>query len=198
MNLARPNTAAPFVNVQPLGAKDTPAPEMTMVDWRNEPADTKGLVTVRYHGHETDRHGTDATRFSVRNDPFSSGEPWYEVRGPIEDAVRAARDLAVAEGYEEDPAAGTFARSSVAVLGVGDGVWHLSALRYPEGMGDGMDALISMPIDLVPASQSDVSVPYGQYGKRGFDTPDKVMVRFDDPRVAALVGVDSVAYAPKG
>jgi hypothetical protein len=59
-----------------------------------------------------------------------------------------------------------------------------------------MDALISMPIDLVPASGSEVSVPYGAQGQRSFDTPDKVMVRFDDERVAALVGVDSVALAP--
>jgi hypothetical protein len=30
-----------------------------------------------------------------------------------------------------------------------------------------------------------------------FDHPDKVRVRFDDGRVAALVGVDSIAIAPK-
>ncbi|MCB0877734.1 MAG: hypothetical protein KDC46_01970 [Thermoleophilia bacterium] len=195
MNLARPATTAPFVKAQPLPAATGPAPDAPMLDWKDEPADTDGLVTVRYHGHEVDKHGSFATRFSVRND---TREPWYRVTGSLDDAVQAARKLAVSEGDTEDPAAGRFARTSVAVLGAGQGVWHLSQLHYYEGMGDGMDAIISMPIDRVPESGSQVSVPYGAYGARGFDTPDKVMVRFDDPRVAAVVGVDSVAFAPKG
>lgn len=55
-----------------------------------------------------------------------------------------------------------------------------------------------MPIDRdVSASASRVSIPYGSSTQSDFDRPDKgVFVRFDDPRVAAVVGVDSIAIAP--
>jgi hypothetical protein len=200
MNLSRPAMSAPFVPVAPLAPAAGPAPTAEQLGWKDEPADTTGLVTVRYHGTETDRHGSFATRFSVRNDPTGTGEPWYRVNGSLDDAIRAARDLAVLDGWEEQPAQGHFARTSVAVLAAGQGVWNLSRMAFPEGLGDGMDAIISMPIDkVVAASTSDVSVPYGpRSGRRDFDAPDEVMVRFDDPRVAALVGRDSVALAPKG
>src|SRR5690606_7859007 len=100
-------------------------------------------------------------------------------------------------GFDDDPAKGLFARSSVAVLDAGRGVWNLIPIKYTEGLGDGMDAIISIPIDAeVTASGSEVSVPFGANGGRGFDSPDKVQVRFDDPRVAALVGVSSIAVAP--
>ena len=86
--------------------------------------------------------------------------------------------------------------TSVAVLEAADG-WRLLPVAYSEGMGDGMDAIISMPIDRVGASVSDVSVPYDYNHGHGFDIPSRVQVRFDDPRVVALVGVDSIAIAPK-
>jgi hypothetical protein len=112
--------------------------------------------------------------------------------------VRAARDLAVVDGYEDVPATGNFARTSVAILDAGNGVWNLARMKYTEGFGDGMDAIISMPIDkVVGESTSDVSIPYGFMNGVDFDHPDKVRVRFDDGRVAALVGVDSIAIAPK-
>lgn len=196
MELARPATANPFITVQPLPAPTGPAPAVTDVDWRSEPADTRGLVTVRYFGTETDKHGSFPVRFSVRNDPTFSNEPWFAVQGSLDDAIRAARDLAIVEGGDDRPADGQLARTSVAVLAAGEGAWHLSRMNFPEGAGDGMDAIISMPIDRISERASVVSVPYGRYGARSFDTPTKVQVRFDDPRVAALVGVDSVALAP--
>ena len=195
MNLASAPAASPFLSVTALAPKAGPAPATTMVDWREEPSDTKGLVSVRYHG--TDEFGHRRQR-TVTNDPFSNGEPWYEVVGTLDDAVRAAREVAVADGYDEDPAAGVYARSSAVVLAAREGAWHVQRLTFPEGMGDGMDALISMPIDIVDRRKSDVSVPYGAWGARGFDVPDRIGVRINDPRVAAVVGVDSVVYAPKG
>jgi hypothetical protein len=69
---------------------------------------------------------------------------------------------------------------------------------FTDGMDDGMDPIISMPIeDRVRASKSQVGVPYGVNGGWGVVKPDTVTVRFNDPRVKALVGVDAIAL-PKG
>ncbi len=187
--------ASAFLPVTALAPKSGDAPKLEMVDWRSEPTDTKGLVSVRYHGTDESGHRRQRT---VTNAPFANGEPWYEVAGTLDDAVRAAREVAVSEGYDDDPANGVYARSSAVVLAAREGAWHVQRLTFPEGMGDGMDALISMPIDVVDRRQSDVSVPYGAWGARGFDVPDRIGVRINDPRVAAVVGVDSVVYAPKG
>ncbi|MCW2922858.1 MAG: hypothetical protein JWM98_262 [Thermoleophilia bacterium] len=191
MQLAPRNPALPFVVATPLPAATGSAPKLVDIDWKHQPDADAGLVTVRYQG--TDPAGR-TSQFSVRNHPTSTGESWYGVKGTLRDAVRAARDLAVTDGNTEAP--GNFARTSVAVMSANDGSFLLERMMYPDGMGDGMDPIISMPIDHVPASQSDVSVPYGDLGKRPFDVPSKVSVRFDDPRVIALVGVDSIAYAP--
>jgi hypothetical protein len=196
MQLAPRDPSLPFVLVKPILARPGNAPVPVELDWQHEPSDTTGLVTVRYHGLVVDRHASDRAQLSVRNDQNGTGEPWYAVSGSIDDAIAAARELAVVEGFDDDPQAGTYARTSVAVLDAGAGTWHLARMQFSDGMGDGMDALISMPIDRVPAAVSQVSVPYGSHGAGRFDTPDKVMVRFDDPRVAALVGVGSVALAP--
>ncbi len=194
MQLAPVNPSVKFVPVTGFADPDptTPAPATRMLGWKEEPADTEGLVTVRYRGTADGAK----SQFSVRNDPTSTGEPWYEVTGAFDDALRAARDLAIVDGYTEDPTNGHFARTSVAVLEAGEGVWHLSRMMYPDGMGDGMDPIISMPVDCIPASFSDVSVPFGDNGKRPFDTPDDVSVRFDDARVKALVGRENFAVAP--
>lgn len=192
MQLAPRDPSRPFVPVVALPAKEGPAPTLHDVHWRDQPGNDVGLVSVRYRGTVDG----DPTRFTVRNDPTFARREWHEVRGTLDDAIRAARELAVTEGFEEVPAEGYFGRTSVAVLEAARGAWHLTRMQYTEGMGDGMDARISMPIDRVPASASQVSVPYGKYGHRTFDVPDAVQVRFDDDRVAALVGVDSVALAP--
>lgn len=196
MQLAPRDPRLPFVPVTPLGPKVGPSPELEYVPSGEEPANDSGLVSVRYHGVESDRHGDVSTRFTVRNDNANAGEYWQQLTGSFDDAVNAARGLAVVEGFEDNPAQGAYARTSVAILDAGNGVYQLLPMKYPDGMGDGMDPIISMPIDAVPASSSSVSVPYGRYGKRVFDTPTRIEVRFDDPRVMALVGVDSIALAP--
>ena len=189
MQLAPPATSATFV--RPTAFADQPAtgpvPATRLLGWDEGPTDTAGLVTVRYHAVDDGR----PTRFSVRNDPEFTGEQWYEVRGSMDDALRAARELAIAEGFTDDPEAGVFARTSVAVLAAGEGAWHLSRMAYPEGLGDGLDAIISMPIDRFPAERSDVSVPF-------MGTPSRVGVRFDDDRVTALVGREHYALNPAG
>ena len=125
-----------------------------------------------------------------------SAEPWFAVTGSLNEAIRSARDLAMREGYDADPAGGRYARTSVAVLAPAEGVYHPARMMYPEGLGDGTDASVSMPIDQVPEVISEESVPFGTQGGRGFDTPDKVVVRFDIPRLKAPVGVDFIAVAP--
>ena len=191
MQLAPVNPTATFVKVQPLPTQSGTAPTPQLVDWKDVPANDSGLVTVRYRG--VDEHG-GARVVTVRNTTDFTGAEWYSVQGSFDDAVSAARTLAVREGDVEQP--GHYARTSVAVLEAADG-WRLLPVAYSEGMGDGMDAIISMPIDRVGASESDVSVPYDANHGHGFDIPSQVQVRFDDPRVAALVGVDSIALAPK-
>lgn len=184
MQLAPADPTAPFTNVAALPAKAGAAPAVRTLGWDEGPADTAGLVSVRY---DVFQFGT-SMQLTVRNDDLPS-EPWYEVRGTLRDAVRAARELAVVEGFEDDPKQGSYARTSVAVLDAGNGAWHLSRMSYLFGAGDEMDAIISMPVDRIPGGASQVSVPFGV-------TPERVTVRFDDPRVAALVGVDAVAVAP--
>lgn len=196
MKLALPDPSLSFVPVTALGAKTGSAPQLRDVPYGEEPRGDAGLVSVRYHGVETDRGGDHASRFTVRNDPTSTGEYWQQLTGSLDDAISAARELAVVDGGVDEPATGVYGRTSVAVLDAGDGVFQLLRMRYPDGPGDEMDPIISMPIDRVPASQSEVSLPYGPYGKRQFDVPTRVEVRFDDARVKALVGVDSIALAP--
>lgn len=191
MQLAPRDPARPFVAVKALQPAVGPVPDLE--DAGREGPDATGLVTVRYHGTVDGR----ATRFSVRNDPFASGERWSALNGSFDDAVRAARHLAMVDGYADLPQAGRYARTSVAVLDAGEGRWLLHRMSFPEGMRDGMDAIISMPVDRIPASRSDLGVPYGRWGARPFDVPDRITVRFDDDRVAALVGVDSIALAPR-
>lgn len=191
MQLAPVNPTATFVKVQPLPTRSGTAPTPQLVDWKDVPADDSGLVTVRYRG--VDDHG-GARQVTVRNTTDFTGAEWFSVQGSFDDAVSAARTLAVREGHVEEPF--RFARTSVAVLEAADG-WRLLPVAYSEGMGDGMDAIISMPIDRVGASVSDVSVPYDYNHGHGFDIPSRVQIRFDDPRVVALVGVDSIAIAPK-
>jgi hypothetical protein len=194
MQLAPVNPSAKFVTPQPLPAVTGPTPTITPVPWQETPADENGLVSVRYFGTTADG---DRRQLTVRNQHDFASEQWSSVSGSLTDAVRAARSLAVVEGFSDDGAAGVFGRSSVAVLEAGKGVWSLIPIKYTEGLGDGMDAVISIPIDTaVTATGSEVSVPFGAHGEDGFDKADKVQVRFDDPRVAALVGVDSVAIAP--
>lgn len=194
MQLAPVNPSSPFVPVTALPKADGPAPTAERLV-RDAPRDDKGLVSIRYRG--TDHDGSVHQR-TVRNDPMFTGRDWHRVTGSLDDAVRAARELAIVDGFDDDPATGSFARTSVAVLDAGQGVYDLLPLAYPDGMGDGMDAIISMPIDaVVGESTSQVSVAYGSMSGSGFDRPDKgVSVRFDDPRVAAVVGVDSIALAP--
>ena len=195
MQLAPVNPSAKFVTVKPLPAATGPAPTITPIPW-NEPSpdNESGLVSVKYFGTTSDG---DKRQFTVRNDHEFASEQWSEVKGSFDDAVRAARTLAVVEGFTDDGAKGVFGRSSVAVLEAKQGTWNLIPIKYTEGLGDGMDAVISIPIDpAVTASGSEVSVPFGAFGEDGFDKADKVQVRFDDARVAALVGVDSIAVAP--
>lgn len=191
MQLAPRDPSLPFVTVTALPTKAGAAPKLT--ELRTHVPNDDGLVSVRYIGH--DKRG--AIQRTVRNHPEFASEPWYQVTGPFDSAVRAARELAVVEGFDDFPSAGKFARTSVAILDAGEGVWNLARMKYTEGFGDGMDAIISMPIDkVVGESTSEVSIPYGFMNGVDFDTPDTVRVRFDDARVAALVGVDSIALAP--
>ena len=194
MQLSKVNPTAPFVNVQPLAADARPLPAIELVGWNEHPDEPTALVSVRYFGTTADH---DKRQLTVHNDHEFTNESWSRVRGSFEDAVRAARHLAVNEGFTDAPEQGVYGRSSVAVLDAGAGIWNLIPVKYTEGLGDGMDAVISMPIDAeVTASGSEVSVPYAAYGEDGFDKPDRVQVRFDDARVAALVGVSSIALAP--
>jgi hypothetical protein len=197
MQLASVNPTAPFVPVSPLPAKAGDAPKLVDVPFGQEPKTGSHLVSVRYKGHDT--HG-DAHQLTVRDTADGgTGEYWYQVSGSFDDAVRAARDFALAEGETENPAAGEFARSSVAVLDAGNGVWQLQRMMYLDGMGDGMDPIISMPIDAAVTKEgSSVSVPFGDDPAFGFTKADSVSVRFDDPRVKALVGVDSIAVPAQG
>lgn len=194
MQLARRDPSLPFITVAALPKSQGAAPKLTDVPYGKEPANDAGLVSVRYRG--VDVHGARAQQ-TVRNDPTSTGEYWQQLSGSLEDAISAARELAVIDGFTDEPAEGIYGRTSVAVLDAGKGVFQLLRMQFPDGMGDGMDPIISMPIDLVPASGSEVSVPYGAAEHHDFDRPDRVEVRFDDPRVKALVGVDSIALAPK-
>ena len=194
MQLAPVNPSAKFVTVQPLPAATGPVPTITPMPWDQTPENESGLVSVRYFGTTSDG---DKRRFTVRNDHEFVSEEWSQVTGSFDDAVAAARTLAVVEGFTDNGAAGVFGRTSVAVLEAEQGTWNLMPIKFTEGMGDGMDAVISIPIDpAVTATGSEVSVPFGAYGEDGFDKADKVQVRFDDARVAALVGVDSIAIAP--
>lgn len=196
MQLAPVNPSLKFVRVQPLPAKAGAAPKLETVPWQQRPADEEGLVSIRYRG--TDSHEVDH-QVTVRNNPFATGEDWYQVTGSFDDAVRAARELALIDGYEDEPARGNYARTSVAVLDAGKGVWQMLRLQFPDSVDDDMPAVISMPIDpAVAESTSQVSIPYGYGRGADFDRPNKgVSVRFDDPRVAAVVGVDSIALAPR-
>lgn len=198
MQLAPRNPSLPFVPVTPLPKATGPAPKLVELDWKRTPENEDGLVSIRWKGTDNSRR-QDVHQVTKRNHPEFAAEPWYQVQGSFDDAVRAARELAVVDGYEDKPQTGNFARTSVAVLAADEGAWNLTRLKYTEGFGDGMDAIISMPIDpVVGESTSDVSIPYGYMNGVDFERPDKgVAVRFDDPRVAAVVGVDSIAVAPK-
>ena len=197
MQLAPVATAtAPFTTVTALPTKTGAAPTVRPLGWDEVPAEQGSLVSIRYRG--TDHDGSVHQR-TVRNDHEFTSPQWFEVRGGFDAAVRAARDLAIVEGYDDTPSTGNFARTSVAVLDAGKGAFHLVPLAFSEGFGDGMDAIISIPIDaVVGESTSQVSLPYGYMSGADFDRPDRgVSVRFDDPRVAAVVGVDSIAVAPR-
>jgi hypothetical protein len=196
MQLANVKPTAPFVSVSQVFDKIGTPPPLVDVPYGKEPAVKGSLVSVRYRGRDT--HGTPH-QLTVSDTPGGApGCYWMQVKGSFDDAVRAARAFAIEEGDVEDPAAVTFARSSVAILAHGVGRWDLQRMMFTDGMDDGMDPIISMPIeDRVRASKSQVSVPYGDNGGWGFDKPDTVTVRFNDPRVKALVGVDAIAL-PKG
>jgi hypothetical protein len=198
MQLAPANPSLPFIAVTSLPKATGAAPKLETVDWQQRPDNEKGLVSIRYKGTDNTKYH-DAHQLTVRNNPQFTGEDWYQVTGSFDDAVRAARDLAKIDGYEDNPATGHFARTSVAIIDAGKDAWQMLRLQFPDGMGDGMDAIISMPIDAaVGESTSDVSIPYGYMNRADFERPDKgVSVRFDDPRVKAVVGVDSIAIAPK-
>jgi hypothetical protein len=181
----------PFAPVTGLPSKAGPAPAVVEVPWQHEPSTDGPLATVRYFGNDT--HG-DPHQLTVKGYGDAGGEWWVQLTGTLDDAVRAARDFAVVEGFDDLPEQGEYGRTSVAVLDAGKGVWQLHRLMYRDGMGDGMDAQISMPIDTaVTKAGSHVSVPFGNDPAFGFQQADRVEVRFDDPRVKAVVGVDSVA-----
>jgi hypothetical protein len=192
MQLSHVNPTAPFVVPSPLPAKTGEAPKLVDVPFGQEPKVDGSLVSVRYTGH--DSHG-DLHRLTASDTPGGApGSYWMQVSGSFDDAVRAARDFAIEEGDTEDPANGSFARSSVALLDAGKGVWQLQRMMYTDGMDDGMDPIISMPIDTAVTKQgSQVSVPFGDSEAFGFTKADRIDVRFNDPRVKALVGVDSIA-----
>jgi hypothetical protein len=192
MQLANVKPTAPFVSVTALPGTTGEAPKLVDVPFGKEPKTSGSLVSVRYTGRDT--HGT-THQLTVSDTPGGApGCYWMQVTGSFDDAVHAARGFAIEEGDVEDPAAVTFARSSVAVLDAGKGVWDLQRVMFTDGMGDGMDPIVSMPIEeVVRASKSQVSVPYGDNSGWGFDKPDLVKVRFNDPRVKALVGVDAIA-----
>ena len=198
MQLAPANPSLPFVKVTSLPKSTGAAPKLETLKWSERPENEKGLVSIRYKGTDNTKYH-DTHQVTVRNNPFATGEDWYQLKGSFDDAVRAARDLAKIDGYEDNPATGHFARTSVAILDAGKGAWQMLRLQFPDSVDDDMPAVISMPIDpQVGEATSDVSLPYGYMMGVDFEHPDKgVAVRFDDARVAAVVGVDSIALAPK-
>jgi hypothetical protein len=198
MQLAPVNPSLKFVPVTSLPKATGTAPKLETVSWDQRPDGEEGLVSIRYKGTDNTKYH-DVHQVTVRNNPFATGEDWYQLTGSFDDAVRAARDLAKIDGYEDNPATGHFARTSVAILDAGKGAWQMLRLQYPDSVDDDMPAIFSMPIDpQVGEATSDVSIPYGYMNGVDFEHPDKgVAVRFDDKRVAAVVGVDSIALAPK-
>ena len=175
---------APFVPVKsiPFAQPSTP-PKMDRID---APANDDNLVSVRYFGTERFGNHDHRRQATVTTDPPQwTGNDWYQVRGSLEDAVNAARDLSDFKSEQTG-------LSSVTVLDAGTGVFQLGRNQFLDSPDDEMPAYISMPIDGVPAAKSDVSVPYPD----SWGAPREA-VRFNDSRVAAVVGQDHWAVAPR-
>lgn len=169
----------PFLKPMPLPSLDGPVPQMTVVA---SPEKGDKLVSVKYLNPEGKcAHEPGSLTVTSRRANYI-GEDWRQMSGTLEDAVQAANHLAY---FRDDD---WFQKNekgvaSVAILDAGKGVYQLLRNRYTEGLGDGMDAIITMPIDRVSQKDADISYPTGW-------TAPETRVRLNDPRVVAVVGTD--------
>lgn len=184
----------PFVVAKPLPDLSKVAlPKMT--ELHEFPREDNKMVSVRWKGlveRPNGRNPEHAQLTATSNAPVWFGTGWYEVKGSLQDAAKAAQHLAQ---FQDDPwyaKNNQRAVTSASVVQAAEGRYYVSRNQFMDPPNDDMAAYVSMPIDPIRQGDSDISYPYG-----GDFTPTKIAVRFNDPHVVAVVGRDNWAVAPQ-
>lgn len=158
--------------------KPVPLPDLSGVatpkfDWNNTVSPER-TISVTYRDPAT---GERMTR--TAGPRFGDFGDSCDVKGTFLEAVKAAQSFAA---FGEDTGNNEKWLSSTSIFQAKEGVYTLVRNMFLEGMGDGMEPRISMPIDPVVDSEVGNSIPW-----TGKNAPTAT-VRINNPDILAVVG----------